>query len=103
MPNPTWSLTPAATRRLVQELAALPRVPAKEWRGNLGYRGFILRIGQVPDAQLAQLQAGTVRISAHGTSVYAQDKDRNLERWLLETGRPHLKAEIAQMVARELP
>ena len=103
MPNPTWTLTELEADHLVKRLAALPRAPARPWQGNLGYRGFVVQLTQGPDAQSARIQAGTAHISSPGTSVYAHDAHRALERWLLHTGRPHLKDEVFEAAARELP
>jgi hypothetical protein len=102
MPNPTWILTNAEADSFVKQLAALPQAPASELSGNLGYRGFIVQCTQGADAQLIHIQKGNVHISKDATNVYAFDKDRELERWLLNTGRPHLKDEIFQIVEREL-
>ena len=33
--------------------------------------------------------------------VYAYDDNRKMERWLLNTGKPHLKNELSQVVERE--
>lgn len=102
MPNPTWTLLQDDADRLEQRLAALPRTSATELAGNLGYRGFIVRVKHGSGTQLVRIQAGTVRISERATTVYAADKGRELERWLLDTGRPHLKDELFEVAAREL-
>jgi len=101
MPNPTWILTNAEADSFVKQLEALPPTSARELSGNLGYRGFIVQVTQGADRQLVRVQRGTVQISKGGTNVYAHDKDRNLERWLLNTGKPHLKSELLQIVERE--
>lgn len=101
MPNPTWSLTNAEADSFVRRLSALPRTSARELSGNLGYRGFIVQCTQGADTQSVHIQKGTVRISEGTTNVHALDKDRALERWLLTTGRPHLKNELFQIAERE--
>jgi hypothetical protein len=101
MPNPTWVLTNADADNFVKKLSALPQAPAKELSGNLGYRGFIIQCIQGADAQLIRIQNGTVHISEGVTTIHAYDEDRELERWLLATGRPHLKSEIFEITERE--
>jgi len=101
MPNPTWILTNAEADNFVKRLAALPPTSARELSGNLGYRGFIVQVTRGADAQLIRVQTGSVHISKGATNIYACDKDRALERWLLNTGRPHLKNELLQIVERE--
>ena len=102
MPNPTWILTNAEVDSLVKQLAALPRTSARELSGNLGYRGFIVRVTNGADTQLIRIQNGTVHISRGVTNIYACDVERALERWLLNTGKPHLKSDLVEIVEREV-
>ena len=102
MPNPAWTLTDAEAESFVKQLAALPETSAREPSGNLGYRGFIVQCTQGADTQLIRIQNGTAHLSKGATNVHAYDKDRQLERWLLNTGRPHLKNELFQIAEREL-
>jgi len=102
MPNPTWILTDAETDSFVKQLAALPQTSARELSGNLGYRGFIVECAQGGNTQLIRVQKGTVQISEGATNVYASDKDRRLERWLLNTGKPHLDNELFQMAEQDV-
>lgn len=101
MPNPTWTLTKAEADSLMKQLAALPPSSAGQLSGNLGYRGFIVQCAQGANTQVIHIQNGTVHISKGVKNIYAQDKDRELERWLLNTARPHLKNEVLQIVERE--
>ena len=84
MPNPTWVLTDAEADSFVKRLSAAPPGPATKLSDNLGYRGFIVQVTQGAETHSIHLQAGTV------------------ERWLLNTGKPHLKSEIFQVVEREI-
>jgi len=102
MPNPTWILTDAEADSFVKQLAALPQSSPRELSGNLGYRGFIVQCTQGSNTQLIRVQKGTVQISEGATDVYAYDKDRQLERWLLNAGKPHLDDELFQIAEREL-
>jgi hypothetical protein len=101
-PNPTWVLTNEEADSFVKKLAALPQISATELSGNLGYRGFIVQVLQGANTQLIHIQTGVVHISIGATKVYAKDENRELERWLLNTGKPHLKNEIFQMVEHEI-
>lgn len=101
MPNPMWNLTNAAADYFLEQLAALPLTSARELSGNLGYRGFIVRCTQGGNTRWIHVQKGIVHISEGETNVYAYDKDRALEAWVLNTGRPHLKDEIYQIAERE--
>ena len=101
MPNPTWVLTNGEADSFVKKLAALSRTSATELSGNLGYRGFIVQVTQGTNTQLIHIQTGIVHIPIGATNVYATDEHRELERWLLNTGKPHLKNELFQIVERE--
>lgn len=101
LPNPTWVLTDAEADSFVNQLAALAPASAAELSGNLGYRGFIVQVTQETGTQLIHIQTGLVRLSTDATIVYVSDEDRKLERWLLNTGKPHLKDEIYEVVERE--
>jgi hypothetical protein len=102
MPNPTWTLTDAEAVTFVERLAALRRAAASHLSGNLGYRGFIVQCTARADSQLIQVQTGKVHITEGSTKAYADDEDRQLERWLLSTGRQYLKPEIYQIAERAL-
>ncbi len=102
MPNPTWIMTNAEVDSLVKQLAALPPTSARELSGNLGYRGLIVRVTNGADTQFIRIQNGTVHISRGVTNIYACDVERALERWLLNTGKPHLKSDLVEIVEREV-
>ena len=98
MPNPTWILTTIEADSFVRQLAAKSRTSARELSGNLGYRGFIVQVTQGENTQLIHIQTGAIHISTGAMKVYANDGERELERWLLNTGKPHVKNELFQIV-----
>jgi len=102
MPNPVWQLSDAEADSFVQLVAALPHSPTGTLAGNLGYRGFIVQCSQAAATQVIRVQSGTVHLVEGTTTTYARDEARRLERWLLDTGRPHLRPEIFQIADREL-
>lgn len=101
MPNPAWVLTNSEADSFVEKLAAMSRTSATELSSNLGYRGFIVHVTEGANTQLIHIQTGIVYISIGAANVYANDEDRELERWLLSTGKPYLKNELFQIVERE--
>ena len=103
MPNPKWTLTSADADNFVKQLGKLPSTSARESSGNLGYRGFIVQCAKGDETQVIGIQTGIVYISKCATVAYALDKNRHLERWLLNTGKLHLKDELFQIVDREVP
>jgi hypothetical protein len=101
MPNPTWVLTSAEADNFVKQFTAASPTSATELSGNLGYRGFIVQVTEGTNTQLIRIQNGTVHITKGATIVYSYDKDRELERWLLNTGKPHLKNELFRIADRD--
>ena len=102
MPNPSWVLTNGEADSFVKQLAALSQTSARQLSSNLGYRGFVVQCAHGDNTQLISVQNCIVHISKLVTNVYAYDENRKLERWLLNTGRPHLKDELFQIAARAL-
>ena len=101
MPNPNWVLTNVEADSFVKQLAALPLTSAGKLSGNLGYRGFIVHCAEGADMQMIHIQNGTVHISRAEVNVYSYDEGRELERWLLNTGKPHLKNDLFQILEHE--
>ena len=101
MPNPTWVLTDAEAGSFLKKLAELPPASPTKLSGNLGYRGLVVHVTQGADTQLIYVQNRIVHIVKGTMDVYAYDDDRKMERWLLNTGKPHLKNELSQVVERE--
>ena len=103
MPNPTWNLTDAQAAAFVQRLEATPKGPAVTLSGRLGYRGFVVQVMIDGQTQVVRVQNGFVQTSIGTTDAFARDVGRALERWLLDTGKPHLKNELFEIARRELP
>jgi len=102
MPNPTWVLAGPDAETLATRIASLPRIPTRDLSGNLGYRGFIVRMLTGTQTRLIRIQAGTVQISDDTRAACAKDENRGLERWLLNSGRPHLANDLLEIVESEL-
>ncbi len=103
MPNPTWILTDAEAASFVQRLQTMPKGPAVTLSGRLGYRGFVVQVMVDGQTQVVRVQNGFVQTSIGTTDAFARDAGRTLERWLLDTGKPHLQSELFETARRELP
>jgi hypothetical protein len=101
-PNPGWSLAAAEADAFMAQLAALPRVAPRPFPGQLGYRGFVVQCRQGTKAWPVRVHNGLVQVSRDGADTYTGDEQRRLERWLLNTGRPYLKADLLEMAERGL-
>lgn len=101
-PNPTWLLTTAETGSFSRRLARLRRSSPCEISTRLGYRGLIVDVAHGTQTPLVRVQSGCVQIVEDHTAAHAHDEERELERWLIETGRPQLTQDIIEIVEREL-
>jgi len=69
---------------------------------NLGYRGFIVRVGDGKESSLIRVQRGRVQVQRSGSDLFYKDPDRGLERWLLHTAQPFLDSATSATVEMEL-
>jgi len=102
-PNPAWVLSEADCVIFQKKLAMLPGASAKDLFNNLGYRGFIVKVINETEESLVRIQNGTVQLSQNGTNLYYRDQNRDLERWLLNSGKPALRGDLFKMVERDFP
>lgn len=101
MPNPTWTLTDAESRRFAERLAALPPAAPRELSANLGYRGLIVTIHRPRGQAKVRVQQGVAEIMQDARIDYHEDRNRTLERWLIDTGKAHVPTNIQSIVQRE--
>lgn len=92
-PNPTWSLDPAQREELLGRLAALAEgaPPAADAPG-LGYRGVEVGAAPCEASPFDTVRAAGGAIEVQPGSRRLVDPGRALERWLIESGAPHLPA-----------
>jgi hypothetical protein len=102
-PNPTWVLSDADGVLFLKRLAMLPKASAKELSTNLGYRGFIVEVTNGTEKSLVRIQNGTFQLSQGDTNVYYSDPNRDLERWLLNSGKSFLKKDLFNIIEIEFP
>ncbi|WP_410601113.1 hypothetical protein [Amycolatopsis sp. lyj-90] len=98
MPNPAWTLQQAEATEFQRRLEALPPAAAGRIENNLGYRGFVVRSG----GTTVLVQRGLARVTREGGTLLHTDSGRELERWLLRTGKPFVDAETFALAEREL-
>ncbi len=98
VPDPTWTLTTEQARELAAALAGLTRVSGTTASGGLGYHGFSI-VG--PNGTLVAFE-GTVASTDTDPPFFLADPDRTVERFLLDTARPHVEPEELTEVERAL-
>jgi hypothetical protein len=102
-PNPTWELSQQQGKELWERLARLPRVADATFPDHLGYRGIVAELpGPDGGNESIRIYGGAVRHQTQGATLFLNDADRQLERWLAETGAPHLEPGVYQSVLNEL-
>ncbi len=102
-PNPTWLLSPQEGVLFLKKLATLPQAPPKALSTHLGYRGFIVQVAKGKEQSLVHIQNGIVQILVGDTKVYYSDQNRDLERWLLNSGKLFLNSDLFKIVENEFP
>lgn len=96
-PNPAWPLDAKQARALLLLLRDPPSPPPEPRGGEgLGYRGLLVTTQPDQDAVEGSLtiRDGWVVLTGPQGSWGYRDDDRTIERWLLETGRPWLDADL---------
>lgn len=102
MPNPTWTLSGDDANAAVEKLAALAPMRSGTLTTNLGYRGFVLQLMNGPASEVIHIWNGIVQRTRAGQQRYFRDVDRQVEKWLLNTGRRCLDSGIVAIVEQEL-
>ncbi|MEV7554661.1 hypothetical protein AB0N89_34015 [Amycolatopsis sp. NPDC089917] len=97
MPNPAWTLRNAEAAEFQRRLESLPRASDGRIANDLGYRGFVTHAG----ATTAHVQRGTVRVGRDGETDFRTDSGRELERWLLQSGKPFVDPGTFALAERE--
>ncbi|WP_410657963.1 hypothetical protein [Amycolatopsis sp. lyj-112] len=97
VPNPAWTLRQAQAAEFQRKLEALPQASGGQIANNLGYRGFVTRTSAIA----ALVQNGTVQVTQDGETRYRTDSGRELERWLLQSGKPFVDPETFALAERE--
>jgi len=102
-PNPAWVLSAADARTLQAMLESLSPRPALEQASGLGYRGFVVKIStDTGEAATVRAYKGIVRQDIGALVAYRHDAERQIEKWLLQTGRPTLDPQTYEIVRKEV-
>lgn len=106
--NPTWPLSQGNMEALARTLTTLSSVACPELPGNLGYRGFHVRLtsGTIPGTTAVLAFRGTIWLGDWPLDGIVKgclsDPSRQVERMLLESGHPHLDPALYQLLKKEI-
>jgi hypothetical protein len=103
-PNPRWDLSAQQAGEFLKMVRALPKAEHDSaLNEGLGYRGL-----KVTGSALSQegykeivISNGIVAVREESGSQQLTDKDRALERWLLQTGKGKLEEELYKYLSEE--
>lgn len=102
-PNPTWSLSDAATAELLDRLRGLaPAAGAPAAFDGLGYRAIHAELRQGGQAIAVIAARGGVICERGGKTTHYADSGRQFELWLVNTGAGHAPPEVLSYVAGEI-
>lgn len=102
--NPSWELSGEQLGALVSALDGLPATERADFFDGLGYRGFTAVIKDAAAGKTERVKAckGLILYTSGGAEKFLKDKDRRVEKLLLESAGRHLKAEQSEAVRLEI-
>jgi hypothetical protein len=103
-PNPRWELSAQQAEEFSKMLRALPKRECDSALAQgLGYRGLKVtgsRLSQEGYTEIV-ISRGIVMMKEESRSQQFIDKDRALERWLLQTGKGKLEEKLYEYLSEE--
>lgn len=104
-PNPHWELSAEQAEEFLQKLRALPHGERDAaLLDGLGYRGLIVTGDELKPAGDDEITISNGLVVGRQGSVSRplRDEERALERWLLETGKGKLEADLYEYLSSEV-
>lgn len=102
-PDPSWTLTDEQIAEFGRLVEPLPTAVGDPPAGGLGYHGFYVLVSEPGQADRTLVAyRGFIADSGSGPRTFWQDAERTVEAYLLETGRPHLTANVIAAVEADL-
>ena len=98
-PNPTWTLPSTVARGVRSKLTDLPITKAHDFPETLGYRGFWVEMKTGSGrASVLRVYGGFIK----DRESYFLDKDRSIERELLESSKTLVDSDLYATVLEEI-
>jgi hypothetical protein len=101
--NPSWALTAQEQARVHDLLVQAAPGAGQTIDGQLGYTGFNLTFQTTTERIMLWVYDGVIRYDDSKRVAFYQDDRRGLERFLLETSRPHIDPTLHEMIREALP
>lgn len=100
-PNPGWQLTPQETAEFLRRFQALPAdLHADFIEADLGYGGLIV----TDEAAFTEIRVYREQVMAQSgqQSRLLVDRNRQLERWLWQTGAGRVEAALYRLIEQAI-
>ena len=99
MPNPNWDLSEQQRDEFLNKVSILP-ITNKSSQNDigLGYRGFIVE----DKLKQFEINDGLVKVSQNNTVDILEDKEYNMEIWLLDTAPNNVDPSLLKMVKESI-
>ncbi|MEG4236606.1 hypothetical protein QUA27_03435 [Microcoleus sp. Pol14C6] len=101
--NPQWELTVQESQQFTQRLQSLSTHQGEgSVNEGLGYRGLIVRESgeEVEGEREIVISNGLIVAISKGKSQQLTDKNRTLEKWLIQTGEGRLDGELYHQISK---
>lgn len=102
-PNPHWELTVQESQEFTQRFQSLSTDKGEGTvNEGLGYRGLIVRESgeEVEGDREIVISNGLVVARGNGKFQLFTDKNRSLEKWLIQTGKGRLEDELYHQISK---
>ena len=102
-PNPRWTLTTEEQERMGELLAQAAPADSQPIEGQLGYTGFNLTLQTATERRMLRIYDSVIMETSPTGITFYRDERRGLERFLLETGKPHIDPGLYQSISETIP
>ena len=98
MPNPNWDLSEQQRDEFLKKISTLPTTHKSQNDNGLGYRGFIVE----DKLKQFEIKDGLVKVSQNNTVNILEDKEYNIEIWLLDTSPNNIDPSLLKMIKESI-
>lgn len=98
MPNPNWDLSQQQRDEFLKKISLLPTTEKFQNDNGLDYRGFIVE----EKLKRFEVKDGLVKVVQNNTVYMLEDKEYNIELWLLDTAPNNIDQSLLKMVKEKI-
>lgn len=98
MPNPNWDLSQQQRDEFLKKISLLPTTEKFQNDNGLDYRGFIVE----EKLKRFEVKDGLVKVVQNNTVYMLEDKEYNIELWLLNTAPNNIDQSLLKMVKEKI-